>query len=83
MKHPHDHNTHHKSSPQKNTTKMPLTRSLQMNPPPVSKENIKRIQGVVGSILFWAHSVDSTFLVSLNSIAIQQTSATYITLKRT
>ena len=31
--------------------------------PPVSKEKIKRIQGVVVSIMFYAHSVDSTFLV--------------------
>ena len=51
--------------------------------PPVSNENTKRIQGVVGSILFYACSVDSTFLVDLNSIAIQHTKATNITLKRT
>ena len=56
-------------------------------PPPnksstVSKEKIKRIQGIVGSILFYARSVDSTFLVGLNCIAIQQTNATNNTLKR-
>ena len=51
--------------------------------PPVSKEKIKRIQGVVGRILFYARSVDSTFLVGLNAIAIQQKSATENTLKRT
>ena len=50
---------------------------------PVSKEKIKRIQGIVFSILFYARSVDSTFLVGLNSIAIQQTSATDNTFKRT
>ena len=50
---------------------------------PVSKENIKRIQGVVGSILFYARSLDSTFLVVLNSVVIQQTSTTDSTLKRT
>ena len=49
----------------------------------VSKEKIKRIQGVVVSILFYARSVDSTFLVSLNTIEIQQTSAIENTLKRT
>ena len=38
---------------------------------------------MVGSILFYARSVDSTFLVGLNSIAIQQTSTTDNTLKRT
>ena len=51
--------------------------------PPVSKENTNRIQGVPGSILFHARSVDFTFLVYLNSIAIQQTITTYINLKRT
>ena len=38
---------------------------------------------MVGSILFYALSVDSTFLVGLNTIAIQQTSATENTLKIT
>ena len=37
----------------------------------------------MGSILFYARSVDSTFLVGLNSIVMQQTSATDNTLKRT
>ena len=50
---------------------------------PVSKEKIKRIQGIVGSLLFYARSIDSTFLVGLNTIAMQQTSATDNTLKRT
>ena len=36
----------------------------------------------MGSILFYVQSVDSTFLVGLNSIAMQQTSATDNTLKR-
>ena len=49
----------------------------------VSKEKIKRIQGIVGSILFYARSVDSTFLVGLNSIAMQKTNTTDNTLKRT
>ena len=43
---------------------------------PVSKEKIKRIQGIVGGILFYARGLDLTFLVGLNSIAMQQTSAT-------
>ena len=38
---------------------------------------------MVFSILFYDHSVDFTFLVGLNSIVIQQTSATNNTLKRT
>ena len=38
---------------------------------------------MVGSILFYALSVDSTFLVGLNSMAIQQTNATDSTLEKT
>ena len=49
----------------------------------VSKEIIQRIQVLVGSILLYSSSLDSTFLVGLNTIAIQQTSATENTLKRT
>ena len=37
----------------------------------------------MSSILIYARIVDSTFLVGLNSIAMQQTSATNNTLKRT
>ena len=51
--------------------------------PPVSKDKTKIIQCVVGTILLYARSVDSTFLFSLNSIEIQQTSVTNNTLKRT
>ena len=36
----------------------------------------------VGSLLFYARSIDSTFLAGLNTIAMQQTSATDNTLKR-
>ena len=51
--------------------------------PTVPKEKINRIQGVVGRILFYDLSVDSTFLVGVNTITIQQTSAIENTLKRT
>ena len=37
----------------------------------------------MGSLLFYARSIDSTFLVGLNAMAMQQTSATENTLKRT
>ena len=47
------------------------------------KEKFKRRQGIVGSLLFYARRIDSTFLVGLNSIAIQQTSATDNNLNRT
>jgi hypothetical protein len=44
--------------------------------PPASAEEIKYVQGVVGSILFYARAVDMTFLVGLNTIATEQAAAT-------
>jgi hypothetical protein len=35
-------------------------------------EEIKEIQCVVGSILYYAHAIDITFLMALSSIAIEQ-----------
>ena len=38
--------------------------------PPATAAEIKHIQEVIGSILYYARSVDSTFLVGLNSLAM-------------
>ena len=37
---------------------------------PVSNEKINHTQGIIGSILFYTRSVDSMFLVGLNSISM-------------
>ena len=62
--------------------KMSMTRSPRWILPHLQRED-QRIQGIVGSIIFYACSVDSTFLVGLNSIVMQQTSAIDNTLKQT
>jgi hypothetical protein len=40
--------------------------------PKLSPEEIKEIQGVIGSILYYAQAVDITVLMALSSIAIKQ-----------
>jgi hypothetical protein len=49
-------------------TLIPVDISLSLSP-----VEIKEIQQVVGSILYYAHAVDKTVLMALSSIAIKQT----------
>jgi hypothetical protein len=49
--------------------------------PAATIEEIKYVQGVVGSILFYARAIDMTFLVGLNTIATEQAAATQKTVK--
>ena len=44
--------------------------------PKVSSSEIKRIQQIVGTLLYYARAVDSTMLMALNAIAAQQAHAT-------
>ena len=46
------------------------------NSKPLNKKGILKIQQIVGSILYYAQAVDSTVLMSLSSIAPEQTKAT-------
>jgi hypothetical protein len=43
---------------------------------------IKKVQKIVGSILYYAHAVDMTILMALSSIAVEQTGATEKTMSR-
>lgn len=47
-----------------------------MNPPPLDKDGQKRIQQIVGSILYYARAVDLTVLMALSSIASEQAKPT-------
>ena len=51
------------------------------NSPPAGQEGITHVQKVVGSILYYARSVDSTPLVALNTLASEQAHATEKTIK--
>ena len=50
--------------------------------PKLDEKGIKRIQQIVGSILYYARTVDMTVLVALSTIAIDQTKATKQTMDR-
>ena len=45
------------------------------NSPPAGQEGITHVQNVVGSILYYAHSVDITPLIALNTLASEQAHA--------
>ena len=44
--------------------------------PPLDSQVTKRVQGVVGDLLYYAQSVDNKLLVGLSAIGSQQASAT-------
>jgi hypothetical protein len=50
--------------------------------PKLDAKGIKRIQQIVGSILYYARAVDMTVLAALSAIAIEQTKATHKTRDR-
>jgi hypothetical protein len=50
--------------------------------PRLGKKGIKRVQQIVGSILYYARAVDMTCLMALSSIAIEQTKATERTMEQ-
>jgi hypothetical protein len=50
--------------------------------PLLDKKGIRRVQQIVGSILYYARAVDMTCLMALSSIAIEQTKATERTMER-
>lgn len=49
--------------------------------PPLDDAGIKRVQGIVGSLLYYARAVDNKLLVALSAIGSQQAKATQNTLK--
>ena len=44
--------------------------------PPLDEAGIKRIQAIVGAVLFYGRSVDNKLLVAINSIGTHQSAAT-------
>jgi hypothetical protein len=52
-------------------------------PPPLLDANIKHIQGVIGSILYYARAIDLTVLMALSTIASKQAHGTEITMQKT
>lgn len=50
--------------------------------PKLVAEQIKRIQEIIGVLLYYARAVDSTLLVALGTLASEQTKATEMTMRR-
>jgi hypothetical protein len=48
----------------------------------LSPNEIKKIQQVIGSILYYAHAVDITVLMALSSIAVEQSKGTTNTMEK-
>ena len=44
--------------------------------PPLDTKGIKRVQQIVGALLYYARAVDNKLLVALNAIGMQQSAAT-------
>ena len=44
--------------------------------PPLESQGTKRVQGIVGALLYYARAVDKKLLVRLSAIGLQQHSAT-------
>jgi hypothetical protein len=49
--------------------------------PALDATNTKHVQEVVGTLLFYAHTVDSTMLTAIGTLALQQTNGTKATLQ--
>jgi hypothetical protein len=49
---------------------------------PLSKKEIKAVQKIVGSILYYARAVDMTVLMALSTIASEQTKGTEQTMDK-
>jgi hypothetical protein len=57
------------------------TQLTHINPysPPLSKEGVKRIQGIIVALLYYARAVDNKLLATLSTLNSQQASATEAT----
>jgi hypothetical protein len=57
------------------------TQLTHVNPysPPLSTEGVKRIQGIIGALLYYARAVDNKLLASLSTLSSQQATATEAT----
>jgi hypothetical protein len=54
----------------------------QDNTPKLVKKGIKRVQKIVGSILYYTRAVHMTVLMALSTIAVDQTNVTKRTTER-
>jgi hypothetical protein len=57
------------------------TQLTHVNPysPPLSTEGVKRIQGIIGALLYYARAIDNKLLATLSTLSSQQATATEAT----
>ena len=78
-KYQHPHPTVHQQAPYKTTTIQygaKVQRVEEDKSPPLTPEQIKRVQNIVKTLLYYGRAVDSTLLISLSSIAARQSNGT-------
>ncbi len=75
--------TKHQLSPHKHCKIIfgQTTQLTHLNPysPPLSTEGVKRIQGIIGALLYYECAVDSKLLATLSTLSSQQATATEAT----
>jgi Reverse transcriptase (RNA-dependent DNA polymerase) len=80
-KHPLDpQHAPHAPKPIKYGEKIQYTEDID-TAPPIAPDRVKRLQQIVGTFLYYARAIDSTMLVTLGTLASQQTKATLKTEK--
>jgi hypothetical protein len=64
-----------------NIAKCQTTQLIHVDPysPPLSTEGVKRIQGIISTLLYYARAVDNKLLATLSTLSSQQTIATEAT----
>ena len=72
------HSPHQWTKPQYGV-KTQLTKAPDTSPP-LDKSGIKRVQQIIGTMLFYARAIDNTMLVAIGSIAAAQSKGTEATL---
>jgi Reverse transcriptase (RNA-dependent DNA polymerase) len=83
FQHPHPTRPQHSPHP---WTKPVYGKSPQLTPeiihsPPLGPADKKRVQEVLGTLLYYARAVDSTLLAAISSLASQQTKGTQATMR--
>jgi len=79
-KYQHPHPTEPQHSPYKATTihyGAKVQRVEEDKSPPLTPDQIKRVQKIVGTLLYYGRAVDSTLLTALSAIAARQSKGTH------
>jgi hypothetical protein len=79
---PLDRNIAHSTRNQYSMAQLLNTQSNRTHPPPLLPEDIKQVQRVIGSILYYAWTVNLTVLMALSTITSKQAKGTESMMKK-